>query len=775
MRGELVRRLSRKTGAGIVVVTVFAIACAVVVTKTRGPSKAEVAPPELAASELAKMPFAAARQALVTPHMNGTSATRLRADAAMRLGGVKRASHECSCSLNLLIDPGGVATRSVVVVTDDNLVVYSRDSGQVTDSRPVPRATDLDGSAVYVTSGDMDPHSGWVALGDSKGQVRAIRLDATGRFVGREPEIVTGGDKILSVAVAGNDLYWISDQPSVGRARYSAGAGWRVSPSRNVEYYGSRLNFTMASFARAPGSVAPPSTLVAVNSSGGLYRVSGLDTPLADQRPLQVSSSTSTSYPASALAAQVAVRGLEVAVGTVRGAVLYSGQDWTQSPQTRSLPQESRIDDVAFSANGIHLLTSSVDGVTVVDLTSVTRRPVHSFGGSANLGSMDSAGVTWAISEGRIIELQPTANRFRTLLPPTTAAAVVGADEVVLSEIAMPRNFASGSYAIQLDTFDISADLAGRPQPSRVDLERPYTADYFVNAASAGQSFIVKGGRSPDGQGTVWLWSASTKKLVKTMTLSDGDGPKGTPPDLVTRVLLDEHSRTVVAAAASGTVAAWNLDGKLLFRRAEGQVRALSLDGKRGVLSVLRPSGAEADSELALDRLDATNGNLKHTQMFKVAKPFMSTISPDGRLVLIQDEAGHLVEFRADNGKEIRSVDLPSVAISLAFSPDGKTIAYAKENNEIGFLTADLAASSVPSLDLQGSLALDVQWSADGKLLLANTGRFASVTAVPQGLVVFRVAELTSSSVLCQLMSGGIALPEGSENRRDRQVDRACE
>jgi RNA polymerase sigma factor (sigma-70 family) len=205
----------------------------------------------------------------------------------------------------------------------------------------------------------------------------------------------------------------------------------------------------------------------------------------------------------------------------------------------------------------------------------------------------------------------------------------------------------------------------------------------------------------PDGSGNIVFWNVATGKRVRTLALPGGGADDG-----------------------------------------YGYRLSISPDGNR--LAVRDGTGTPL-------LLDTVSGRVVHA-LGGPAGFCEPAFAPDGKTVVLQALNGQLELWDVATGKRVRALEGPrnAVAYGVAFAPDGKTLAWAGEDQ---VALADVSTGKeILHFDAPGRSAWSVRFMPDGKALV--TGGF-------DGTV--RIWDLTTRKVRSTLHGGsmgatGIAL-----------------
>ncbi|MEU0410834.1 helix-turn-helix domain-containing protein [Streptomyces griseorubiginosus] len=336
---------------------------------------------------------------------------------------------------------------------------------------------------------------------------------------------------------------------------------------------------------------------------------------------------------------------------------------------------------VAFSPNGRAYATVRTDGV--VELRQVTngtlRRTLR--GGSANpYGQVAFApdGRTLAVpGPGDTVRLWDTG----TGAPLTTLTAghhgrgilrvALGADglTVVTSSNLAPVVRVHGLSAARPRT-----TLPGRPAESIAAL-----------AFNPDSRRVTTLGRGPRGRESVSLWDTGTGEREATLALAGDPASHGEPSP----VALPLRAAIGFDPAGRALAARVDLNGTIEVRDvATGRLRHRHT-GSRGDTTVFSPDGTRlalvgADGALRIWHLPT--GAL-HTLRTGRDQPLREVVfAPDGRTlaaVTVGADGDHVTLFDVETGRARRTLKPKAFVLSVALSPDGRTLATASRDGRV--------------------------------------------------------------------------------------------
>lgn len=283
-------------------------------------------------------------------------------------------------------------------------------------------------------------------------------------------------------------------------------------------------------------------------------------------------------------------------------------------------------------------------------------------------------------------------------------------------------------------------------------------ASYAPNSLS-----ITADGRSVAAVQTIAqssLWLAPSSDLSAAHQLGEANRLSGTfgwtsdghlagVSDQFKLVIVDREGKTTTLSNSKdfvGMVATCKNTNQLLYTLsvpAGTTIYRVDSDGSNqremgpGAATACSPDGtwyASLDSEATLSRVPVAGGAPKI--LFKSARA-SNGISPDGTRILTIYQTGAnssvladmVAVLSADTGQKLFSFQLPSGAVSLRWSPDGKSVQYAMTRNGAGNIW-EQPLSNVPPHQLThlppGLNINGFAWSSDGKQLAIVRGNTTS-------------------------------------------------
>jgi WD40 repeat protein/serine/threonine protein kinase len=317
--------------------------------------------------------------------------------------------------------------------------------------------------------------------------------------------------------------------------------------------------------------------------------------------------------------------------------------------------EQGPVHSVAFSPDGKLFASAAEDGT--VQLWDVARPGEHRAlkGHTARVNSLafspDGKTLASASHDGTVRLWDMTSGLERQALHPRSQSTYAVA-------------FSPDGKRLALGGWDITLwDPATGKEVSKLEVQGAIHALAFSPDGKT-----LAGGNY--GQGVVRLWDVGTghERL----------GPHG-PAGSVVSVAVSPDGKTIISGATDGTVRLSDLGGPVPRERAvlrwwglgeagwAPNALALSPDGKTLVLP--------APENFALSLHDMATG--KEVQSFRGHRQIIRAVafSPDGRTIVSGSHDGTVRLWDVATGKERRTLQTGDATASLAFSPDGKTLA----------------------------------------------------------------------------------------------------
>ena len=375
-------------------------------------------------------------------------------------------------------------------------------------------------------------------------------------------------------------------------------------------------------------------------------------------------------------------------------------------PRIPALPQDISVRAVAFSPDGMQMVTASGQGASLWDATTgkeIARYQGHSAavlavafspdGKQVVTGSADKTARSWETAGG---------NEFRTFQ---------GLADVVLCVALSPDG-----KQVLVGSADQKARLwdAARARPIRV-----FQGGTAVAFSPDGKQVLTG---SEDL--TARLWDAGSGKEIRSFL-----GHKR----VVTSVAFSPDGKRVLTGSEDKTARIWDATSGEEIRALRGPVFATDPQYMAEVRSVaFSPDGTQvltgggmAGTACTARLWDAASGTVR--RIFRGHSLTIKSVafSPDGKRVLTGswDQTARL--WDAASGRQIRTFQLPSLGLrdmvwSVAFSPDGKQVLTGSSERTVRLWDA---GSGEKIRDFHGHTALveSVAFSPDGKQVLTGS------------------------------------------------------
>jgi WD40 repeat protein/predicted Ser/Thr protein kinase len=333
---------------------------------------------------------------------------------------------------------------------------------------------------------------------------------------------------------------------------------------------------------------------------------------------------------------------------------------------------------------------------------------------SASLVLAVALGVMGILWQWRAAEFHAQGELKQRLLAQADEAKtrlnLYAADIAVASEV-----IRDGNYGLARRTLERL-----RPNAGQTDL-RGFEWRYLWNLCRGDQLATLTGHAltvtcaafSPDGKrlatgsqdGTVKLWSASQRELIKTFHATD----KG-----VWSVAFTPDGKDLLTGYDKG-VELWDVDSGQVVKAFPGELATLSRSGTFLATADSSPFFWEPAGEVRF-------WNWRTGQLLRrFEQPGRAlALSPDGRLLAIAGPDSGITVWNTGNGKLLRSWSTPASVWSLSFSPDAREILSAGWSSEVSIWPLD--GFSPPQIISGGELHVwSAVFSSDGAMI-ATTG-----------------------------------------------------
>ncbi|MGW2324688.1 WD40 repeat domain-containing serine/threonine protein kinase [Streptomyces sp. NPDC001700] len=275
------------------------------------------------------------------------------------------------------------------------------------------------------------------------------------------------------------------------------------------------------------------------------------------------------------------------------------------------------------------------------------------------------------------------------------------------------------------------------------------------SGAAGGMAFSPDGKTLATGsyEGKVRLWDVASRKVKATFTQRDGVGNEGFE---IRDVALSRGGKVLAAANSTGWVTLWDVaeHRQIRFLYGSGESVAFSPDGKLF---------ATGDESKAVDLWD-TNGRGDESLAFFDPGTRVKDVafSPDGRTLvsagddsdsnltpkhaaLLWDVAGRDPEPHGQ-GDPRATFSTPQGVLSVAFSPDGKTLATGSSVGDVRLWDVATGRRTAILSDYYQGTVEHLAFSPDGKTL---------ATPAKNGVLLWNVASHKPRAILSVDTQGG--------------------
>lgn len=194
----------------------------------------------------------------------------------------------------------------------------------------------------------------------------------------------------------------------------------------------------------------------------------------------------------------------------------------------------------------------------------------------------------------------------------------------------------------------------------------------------------------------------------------------------------------------------WPLDRRAATRAGALPGKAVLAAAGKGRLAV-----ATAEGVAVYDDFDPTKllpAKLHRTLTENTAGCRALAVSPDGSKVAYCGDAGQTVVIEAATGKPLRTMPVRTVAVALAFSPAGDTVAMLGRDGYLRALpAADPLTADLWKVRVQRGQKGTVAYSPDGKLVASSASGVIKVVSAADGAEVFSVGGLFDNGLVQQV------------------------
>jgi WD40 repeat protein len=217
------------------------------------------------------------------------------------------------------------------------------------------------------------------------------------------------------------------------------------------------------------------------------------------------------------------------------------------------------------------------------------------------------------------------------------------------------------------------------------------------------------------GDGTVSLFDLRTKRPIAVLPARNGASaePMAFTPD----------GRRLVTGGVAGTVTIWDVRSRAVVRRLRvpGPVAAVAVspDGRR--LAIQQEAGERGDFRVEVRDLRSGTVVNRHSLRFGVGIYDVGQVefTADGRVLVALDcchGGSRAVGWDARSGAQL--FDVPAAAFTL--SPDSRTIVAGTDDGRVSFFGAHDGRRRGPASKMAGASILQLSVSPDGRLLAVS-------------------------------------------------------
>jgi len=285
-----------------------------------------------------------------------------------------------------------------------------------------------------------------------------------------------------------------------------------------------------------------------------------------------------------------------------------------------------------------------------------------------------------------------------------------------------------------------------------------------VLESSGGGTYMSSLAVSPDGEtvagltstGSLQIWDLGRGELARTL-----EGYKGTAGNLA----FSPDGRWLACASGEGAIRVWQTSDWSVNRELDMQLSGQALyqmtfiDFSPSSMQLVAASGGAL-----IKVFDMSSGSILWTQQGQAVggQPFLTSmdVSPDGQWVAAAVTNLPAVFSLADGKQADLGMQAMGVTSTLAFSPDGKTLALAGYQGSISLREVG-SWKEAGSLDAQLSMNSDILYSPDGSRILLPGGYTRAVMElrqVPAGTLLASAEPYTTIVTSISAAAGGSLL-----------------